>query len=56
MPRKLTNPNATIKEGTQKGTTESESKNFLAKKRRFPQKNANGKPIKRETNVEKKAW
>lgn len=56
MPRKLTYPNATIKEGTQKGTTERESKNFLAKKRRFPQKKANGKPTIREINVEKKAW
>lgn len=55
LPKKLTYPNATIKVGTQNGTTENDNKIFFAKKFRFPQKKAQGIPTTRATKVEKNA-
>ena len=51
-PKKVTYPNAIINGGIQKGTTESESKNFLPKNFLRPQKNDAGSPIRSANIVE----
>lgn len=41
-----------MREGTQNGTAESDSRIFFPKKRLLPQKKAAGSPIKSATKVE----